>query len=157
MNKQKLNIFLITFLVIIWGFVGYRFFSNSSKEINSSISIESKIANTNPLKKKSFILSEISRDPFLGTYSHPKKKIVNPRKNYNTGKKTTSKPWPKIEYFGFVKGETNKHPLALLKVNNKLQRIREGANYEALHVKKIFKDSIEILNGKEKRIFKTSN
>ena len=155
MSKQTINKILIVGLIVIWGFVGYRFIYNyiSKNELQLANNFNTIPENQKTTNRNPFLLSTISRDPFLGTYSIPKKESVSRKYQKNSGALSKTIVWPKIEYFGFVKNENNKNPLALLKINNELKRIRKGENYNGLVIKTVFSDSIIILNGVDKRVF----
>lgn len=155
MNKQQLNKILIAILVVIWGFVGFNFFSNYS--INDSIvPLENPdviLNNISSVKSNRFQLAEISRDPFLGNYIVKEKKGLN--KSIKKKRKVNKKlPWPRIEYFGYVKNENSKKPLVLLKVNGRVKRTRKGEKLEGFVINSVYNDSIIISMGKEKRVIK---
>lgn len=125
----------------------------SRNEVNTvTTPVLPKTLDFNSEKKQLFDLPIIFRDPFLGKYTIQKKEVsvktynqkaLNP-KNIN---------WPSIEYYGFVKGETSKSPLILLKINNNLDRVRKGTQTSGLSIEQVFKDSVVVLFNNEKKIF----
>jgi hypothetical protein len=159
MNKKHINIVLIIAVISLWGTVLYKYVNRflTTNELvytqqNLSIPIVAKI------EKDTFTIYPLERDPFLG------KLLVKKQNNFKTKNpviksfvkniepKITS-PFPRIQYFGYIKSQDKSEKLILLKVNNKLERVRLKANIDGLIIEKIYKDSIEVLFNKEKRIF----
>lgn len=159
MNRQVLNRVLIVVLVIVWSFVGYKFISNffSKKEILIADSFKIEPVKTSPIQRDTFRLKESNRDPFLNTYKKTERAAALSRTGGTKRIEKRETPWPKIEYFGFVKNENSKSPLVLLKINNRIKRMRQGETTDNIIVKNIYNDSILILKGKEKKIFKRGN
>lgn len=159
MNKKHINIVLIVVVVGLWGTVLYkyvnRFFVTEDfpyTSQNLSMPIIAKI------KKDSFTIQPLERDPFLGKLLVKKQNNFTPNnpviKSFvkkNPEPKMTN-PFPRIQYFGYIKSQDKSEKLILLKVNNKLERVRLKANIDGLIIEKIYKDSIEVLFNKEKRV-----
>ncbi|TCK65003.1 hypothetical protein DFQ05_2215 [Winogradskyella wandonensis] len=111
-------------MLITWGYLGYEV----SKGINPDlpeIPSATNIADFNPkpiAKTETFTISDIERDPFLGTLekkvehnSAPKKKAITPTKPINT---------PKVNFSGIVKN--GKDQVFILTINGKQYLIRKG-------------------------------
>ena len=155
MNKQKLNKILIPALILIWAFVGYRFISNKDSTPSPIDNHKnSKLAtNVSTVIRDTIQINKLNRDPFLGTYLAKKSKSIKKTvKRKPKAIKITS--WPQVEYFGYVKNHNNKSPLVLLKVNGRVKRIRKEDKLEVFRIKSIYKDSIIISIGREKRTIK---
>lgn len=154
MSKSTLNKVLIISLLIIWSVVGYQLISSffGKNEINFNLppmAVENLDFKTE--NKDVFDLPDISRDPFLGKRTIPKKEAslnISHQRRLEV-----KKPWPSIEYYGYVRGENSSSHLVLLKINANLERIRKGHQINGLYIKEIYKDSILIVFENEKRIF----
>ncbi len=143
-------------LLVIWAFVGYsivnRFLDvapiNSVSEFTSSKKL-------NPVDSKdSFVLNNLNRDPFLDSYITTEVETSSPMDSKTTyANPPAATTWPNIKYYGFVKNETSKIPLILLKIDNKMKRLRRGTTSENLTVDAIYKDSVVISHGKQTRTF----
>lgn len=155
MSKSILNKVLIISLLIIWSVVGYKLFSNflgKSEVAPISITANPLRVNVNTEKKEMNDLPIILRDPFLGKYSVQKKEMST-KISHRKVKKSRELIWPSIEYYGFLKGEKSNVSLILLKISGKMERIRKGEKFEGLEIKEVYKDSVLISLGKEKKIF----
>lgn len=166
MKKKVINGLLIAGVLVIWIFVFKKSFNTFE---NKNISIEpSKILktshNTSELIKDTFNLNTSKRDPFLDSKRHrvivsnkikkSNNKVI--KKGLNKKKKVDLKlVWPKLKYFGFIKSNDNVGKLALIKIDNKLKRLREKESLDGIYINKIFKDSIVIsMNSQPKTIYK---
>jgi len=155
MNKQKLNKVLILFLILIWGFVGYKFISNTgSTHSPVEMSKNSELAvHVTTILRDTIHINKLNRDPFLGTYIVKKKKSIKKAvRRKPKARKIIS--WPQVEYFGYVKNHNNKSPLVLLKINGQVKRIRKEDKLEVFRINSVYKDSIIISIGREKRTIK---
>lgn len=167
MNKKKLNLVLILFLVVIWGLVFNKFFNATKSNTNSvPLAVTTNSVPVLVIQKDTFDLREVPRDPFLGKIQVKVKKKTNrvasttlkPKKKLKINKKKLQKKvWPKLKFYGFVKGQNRSSMLCLIKVNNKFYKKREKENIEELILKKVFKDSlIAEYKGETKTIIKVS-
>lgn len=168
MTKKKINIALIILVLILWGIVIYRsinrYFPNTDNTQSDFISTDytSKIKT---IKKDTFKLIPISRDPFLGKITNPisiedTKKIIPKKRNIlinhnSQGAKTKIvKPiieWPKISYYGYIKSTQRAEELILIKIESKLFKTRKNEVLDGILIKRIYKDSIEVAFNKEKK------
>jgi|GEM_PF-1557900 len=155
MNRENLNKILIVVAIIIWGSGLYKYSKNRSFAVDKISNIDVEI-NDNPkaatLIKKETSFKLLDRDPFLGELISRPTTNVESRSLKNTKE---SKPqtdlWPTIEYFGFVKSENKKHPLALVKINGSLERKRPGKINKFFRIEAIYSDSLIISNGRQKK------
>ncbi|MEM0578688.1 hypothetical protein [Flavobacterium polysaccharolyticum] len=168
--KKKINVALILIVLTVWGLVATKALKNYfflDKKINHK---ESQISNLkiNQIKKDTFFINPIDRDPFLNkestikTHSLPQKKLF--KSSYI---KKKSKPeiiknvvvvnsnWPSITYHGYINSKDKKNELLLLiNINKKLHKLKLNEPSEGIIVKNVYKDSIEICFNKEKKIFR---
>ena len=117
--------------------------------------------------KDTFDLTHSTRDPFLDKMNYDTKIIISPTikksgesRSLNSSNKR-SKPkiesavkWPKINYYGFVKGAKSSSELVLIKIDNKLHKIREGDQIDNIAIKKVYRDSIMVLMNKSLKSIK---
>jgi len=165
MAKKLLNGVLILILIVTWVFVGKKVFymvgNKGTEKINYSSSVST--AENPVFSKDTFNLIHIQRDPFLGSISKGKKKVsLNQNKVHKiintdiTNKNLNSViTWPKLKYFGYMKGGGSQQKLVLIKINNKLHRLRAKEEIEEIYVSSVYADSVILKKGKEyKTIFK---
>ncbi|NHF58991.1 hypothetical protein FK220_006550 [Flavobacteriaceae bacterium TP-CH-4] len=158
MDRKKINTILIVAVVAIWGIVLYKFIASylTDPDAGPIAEIPTKPAIAAIRKKDTVTLNFPERDPFLGTVvtkSKPKAPAV--RKSVTRKPKSPSKPvlWPKIEYLGFVKSSASKGRLGLVRIDGRLHRVNAGTEVNGLRIRKISKDALVIMNGKEERSF----
>ncbi|MGV7108099.1 hypothetical protein [Flavobacterium sp. U410] len=161
MTKKHINIVLIAVVVALWGTVLYkyvnRFFADNEiaytpQEFSTPVITQ--------IKKDTFNLQPLNRDPFLGKILAKKeeaprqRRIVQPSSPKKSVEPKAVKPFPSVKYFGYIKSQDKNEELILLKVNNRLERVRLNSDIDGLLVKKIYKDSVVVSYGKETRSFK---
>lgn len=166
MNKRILNTVLIICLIIIWFFVLKKIFSNRFVEDidvynDKNIQFENTFVK---IEKDTFNLFALDRDPFEKTKRKHRKpklsgKTISKKNQRKTIKKSNKRAivnaiWPKISYYGFVKGTKNEDRLALIKIDNKLHRVRKKEIVNAeINIVLIYADSIVVKRqGKQKTI-----
>ena len=163
MKRKGLNIILIAGMLVIWGFVAKKalfYFGKDKREIVTAIPAH----HDNPIaecKKDTFELYSLGRDPFLDIMTKKKSPVSRQPATKNKKKsrarpkvKPTSK-WPKLQYFGYLKGDAQATKLAMIKIDNKLHKLRERKSIEDIQVLKIYKDSILLKrDGSTKMVFK---
>lgn len=162
--KQK-NGFLLLGVLVIWVFVIKRMFTvlgEDTKSASTTRHIMKSMGSIPEFRKDTFELTDLERDPFLeyriirkstkpDENSKLKEKSPQPVKRNETSKIT----WPKLQYFGFLKGDTKSEKLALIKIDNKLYRIRESGFIDDIRVVEAYKDSVLLKrNGTTKTIIK---
>lgn len=156
MNKKTVNSILIILLLLIWGNVIYKYFGNANKSVSIPVISKTEIKpNLNyNIERDTFKLVLNNRDPFKASkpLKNTKRAIAPTVKK--TPIKKTNITWPKIAYFGFVKGKQNSTKLALIKINNKLYRKREREKTASITIKKVYSDSISLTFNNDTKIFK---
>lgn len=158
MNRGNLNKILIVVAILVWGSGLYKYSKNRNFDSDKGSKIATKIK-VNPMptthlnKGSAFVL--LDRDPFLDESLSGPTTTISTSNNYNNknSRKILVHTWPTIEFFGFVKSENKKHPLALIKINGSLERMRPGRIDENFRIDAIYSDSIIISNGKQKKKF----
>lgn len=150
-------------MLVIWGVVFNKVFGFWKEKIPQQQTFTNEISNIEldmNFSKDTFDLKKMTRDPFLGhtntTFKNIKsskakppkiKQSQNRKKNILKNKKAL-KSWPKFSYYGFVKGAKSKSLLILIKINNQFHKVREGEKVENFVIKKVYRDSIKVVNGK---------
>ncbi|UII80130.1 hypothetical protein [Flagellimonas sp. CMM7] len=163
MKKKIIHITLVIGMLIIWGFVAKKALFYFGKDNKKTASINP-ISYDSPMpefKKDTFELSMLQRDPFLDAVIKRKSQTSNqkPVKIEKTSKPKQGKKsninWPKLQYFGYLKGDSQSARLAVIKIDNKLHRLREKKAVEDIQVLKIYKDSVLLKKyGKTKMVIK---
>ena len=156
MPKKNINGVLIFVAVIIWGVLIFKFITpyfGTNESVEASVipsgNFEKKLLH----KKDTFLLKSVDYDPFLAKNHSQQKTFVKKITGQKT-KKTKRTTWPKLTYLGFVKSKGNKNKLGLLRVDNKLHRVKPKETVNGLYVYKIYNDSIGLKLGSEKKYFK---
>lgn len=110
-------------------------------------------------KNSDFELVYKNRDPFLDKVIR-KVKVKTSKTPSKKGKKKIKKDntWPFIKYLGLIKKQ-NGEEIALLKVRKSFVKMKKEARYEEhdFYIKNIYKDSIVLVRGSEKKIIKKVN
>lgn len=162
MKKKQINIALIIIVLALWGTVLYkyvnRFFGNDEIINFNEQQFLIPIAT---IEKDTFELKTLARDPFLGktlvkkeSSTIIKKTIIRPVLK-KIPEPIPTKPFPIVQYYGYIKSQDKNQKLILLKVNDQLKRVRLNDNIDGLIVKQIYKDSVKVSFGKiEKSISK---
>lgn len=164
--KKKINIILILVVLGLWGSVFYRTLNQYffSKEITISTTQTSGKLELNQINKDTFALQTLSRDPFLNKQTQlivtsPESQAIahntSPTKKVNTTTYTKPRPimdWPSISYHGYIKDSRGE--MVIIKINQKMFRLRKDALVEGLIIKKISSDSLEVDFNKEKKTIK---
>lgn len=162
MQNKQINIMLIVIVLALWGTVLYKyvnrfFFDEEIVYQQSEFSIP-----ITKIEKDTFELQPLNRDPFLGKVVLKKEvKQINKKNIIKPVIKKVKepiiiKPFPIVQYFGYIKSQENNQKLILLKINNRLKRVRLNDNVDGLIVKQIYKDSVVVsFNKIQKSILKT--
>lgn len=150
MTKKHINIILILAVISLWGTVLYKYvnrFFGDEVIVYNQPEFSLPIAK---IEKDTFQLLPLERDPFLGKIIVQKENqpIRNKTLNKFSVKKVEepilNKPYPIVQYFGYIKSQDKSQKLILLKVNNRLERVRLNDNIDGLEIKEINKDSVVV-------------
>lgn len=160
--KKKVNIILLLVVLSLWGTVAWRSLKNffyQPSEIENTKLYQS--ININKIQKDTFELKKLNRDPFLqksiatseinsGSSNYKKPQKNSTKGNlYGFNKPAAKKPEPSnmpiIKYVGYIKSSQQKEEMVLLKINDNLRRCVVGKKYNDIQVKKVYKDSVQIV------------
>jgi hypothetical protein len=168
--KKKINVALILIVLTVWGLVASRtlkeYFISSKKTTLANNHISS--LKINQIKKDTFSINHIERDPFLNKESPVIINSLTQKKYFNNYViKKKSKPeitkevaiqnsdWPLITYHGYINSKDRKNELLILiNIDSKLCKLKLNEQSEGIMVKNVYKDSIELDFNKERRIFR---
>jgi hypothetical protein len=158
-SKKTINIALIVVVLSLWGTVMYKYVNRFFKNDESALAQVSNYENNTVsiIEKDTFELQPLTKDPFLNkvfTRAIAQSKIVRTTPKIKTVTKPKEVvPFPRVQYFGYIKSEDKKEKLILLKINNRLERVRLNSTVDGLVVKNIYKDSVLVYFNKETRSF----
>lgn len=150
-NKRAIYI-LVPLLISIWGIIAYQITSYGSPDNGSSFSGQLSVPKIENAKADTFSISANYRDPFLEKPVVEKKPVVVVKKAKPEVK--ASLPWPKITYGGVIKNQKSSKQLYLVQVNGNDNIIREGDLIAEVQLAKAWKDSIQVVFQKERRVIK---
>ncbi len=155
--KKRVNIILLLVVLTLWGTVAWRSLKNflhQPEEVKNTTLYQS--INLNKIKKDTFVLKRLNRDPFLHkSISSTTTNFKNSKKSLKkiklfslhepTSKKKELSKMPIIKYIGYIKSTNKKDEMVILKINEVIKRIDIGKKNNDIIVKRIFKDSIKIV------------
>lgn len=160
--KKRVNIILLLVVLTLWGTVAWRSlknFINQPTEVENTTLYQS--ININKIEKDTFKLEKLKRDPFLQKsivtvvskvgYPSNSKPITNSRKGNLSGfykptaKKAEPSNMPIIKYVGYIKSTQQKEEMVILKINETIKRVAVGKKNSDVLIKKIYKDSVQIV------------
>lgn len=153
-NKKALYI-LIPLVVIVWGNFIYQMYTglHSPDDIVMPQANEETYASDNSFQPDTFSLVNNYRDPFLGkTIREP-----GPRPNQSSvinRKSPIVTLWPSIIYSGVIKNQKSKKEVAMVQINGQSNLMKVKDVVSEVQLLKIYKDSIEVKFGKEKRVIR---
>jgi hypothetical protein len=154
--KSKGSYILFPIVLVIWGFIAYRFVGflkqdkfAISKSTNDEINI-----NQAGLTRDTFTISANYRDPFLSNIHYQ----PAPTSNSSTIKPAASatkisRPWPILAYHGLIKNTNTNKVNALLSINKKMKNVSTSDEIEGLKILNIQRDSIVVRFNNEKKSF----
>ena len=129
MNNKYKTYLLVAAVLIIWGGIALKI--NSGLRQKETLKIET-LQNHNfvpniQVQIDSFSIQKIDRDPFLGTFSRPPKKIVKPLR-------TPPKPkfLKQISYAGIVQKTHSKTPVFVVNINNRQYILKKGQTADSV-------------------------
>jgi hypothetical protein len=155
-NKKMMQYLVMLATAGIWGVVGYRIYTayhaSDPRPDNEDHFIVSADSTSLP---DTFSIMANYRDPFLD-----KMQAEKPPLKTNPVKTTTPLPvvkkteltWPPITYEGMIRNEQSKKLLAIVHINGQGMMLKPGEAFSEIILSKVFKDSIELVMGKEKKI-----
>lgn len=151
MLKSKKGIYiLLPIVAIVWGAIIFQVvdaFSDNENVVVNTTNIQFKTIKTKERSK--FNISQVIRDPFLGTLYLPKKEPI--KKNKRSVKKDTIK-WPTIRYKGLVSAQDASVSVFLIEINGADQILKIKETYNEVKLLKGNSSSIKLrFKGKTKQ------
>lgn len=158
MKNKKLIYFLLPLVIAIWGIIFYKIFYYANPDNEEAISSTKKksVLTTRQEMKDTFSIVADYRDPFHGNMisRDEKPKQMQPSKPVQLKIPLTPIDWSFISYSGVVKNKKTNNQLALVKMNGKEHLVRAKDTISGVVIQKIYKDSIEVMFQKEKKVIK---
>lgn len=155
MKNKKLLYVLIPAVIFIWGAIIYKVVIGlSGSDGNSFQEIKMTEIKSNEVSNDTFSINPTYRDPFSGKRvknSNPISGSFTNQLNANTSPQTK---WPEIIYGGIVKNQKSNKQLVLVQINGQSNIMKAEETFNNIEVTKVFKDSIEVKFGKEKKFIK---
>jgi hypothetical protein len=153
MKNKKLVYILIPGTLLVWGLIIYKIVAHTGGNDTTAFQptpMENKM-NTE-LLKDTFSIHPTYRDPFSGK---PLKKNTTAVTTLPIIKKVEplliTANWPEINYGGIVKNQQSSKQLVLVLINGQSTMMTVGQSVNNLLLTKVFRDSIEVQLGKEKK------
>ena len=160
--KKKLNIVLLVLVLSLWGTVIYKYVKQyfiKNEALNFTTATNYTVKNE-ILKKDTFEMKKIDKDPFLGNYTGEVKVVIP---NSNAIKKDVKKEpqkaiykalFPSVSYYGYIKSIDKSQELVLLSVDGKFSRLHLNQDRNGLQVTVLNKDSIKVCYNNESKWFR---
>lgn len=157
MKNKKLLYILIPAVIFVWGMIVYKIVMASGGNENEFFPIaEFTKAKPNEVLNDTFSIHPDYRDPFSG--NQVKKTSISitpgPQKIQKVIAPVAIAKWPEIIYGGIVKNQKSNKQLVLMQVNGQSKMMKVGESVDNIELTKVFRDSIEVKFGKEKRYIK---
>ena len=162
MKNKKTAYIMVPIVLAIWGMIGWKVYAamKGNDEKLSSVILEEKVKTTGAEIPDTISLIANYRDPFLGKMFVEKKDSRTKTQDLkSTARKAPVTPviapsWPIVSYHGLIKRTGDQKTVGFLNVNGKSYFVQGGEEAGEVKVGKMWKDSVEILFGKDKKIFK---
>lgn len=140
MNSKTKTYILITAVICIWGYIGYKIISklnpNTPKYTNEKTTVS--FTPNHAAKIDTFSIQIVAKDPFLGTLTRRKNKTASSKGSKH--KKTTSSHT--IIYKGLIKKQDSKNQIFVIDINNKQYLLKKNQ----------VADSVKLIKGNAKEI-----
>lgn len=154
MKNKKVVYLLILVIAGIWAFILYRFFAFSSSPNNpefQALFVPPVLTSTT---SDTFSISANYRDPFLGK-TETKVESNRPKTTPVPKKVVELLKWPAITYGGMIKNrKSNAAQLCMVVINGQSNFMKEGDIIADVQLKKVYKDSVEVVFQKDKKMIK---
>ncbi|MCA6363624.1 MAG: hypothetical protein IM638_11355 [Bacteroidetes bacterium] len=162
MKNKRTTYLLMAVVAAIWGLIGWKIWKGLQGDDDFNVEPETVLnaKNKNTLSD-SFELILNYRDPFLdkpvaavtsasvSTQSVPKQTVVAAPKP-----EPVTSSWPEIRYGGLVKRTGQEKSAAFVSVNGNSEIVVPGQKIGDITITRIWRDSVEVMRGKEKRMIK---
>ena len=156
MKNKGVTYALLVVVGLIWYNVFFRVKSNLFGEEETFVPSQATIRSMAAMQRDTFPLKANYRDPFSGTpvYTAP---VAGPSTPVEHAPPPPPRVevWPQIIYHGQVRKTGSKEPLAILNVDGMQFYLRHGESiFDNYVVRSIYRDSIEMAHGKQKRMLR---
>ncbi|MBA3971454.1 MAG: hypothetical protein H0X46_04810 [Bacteroidetes bacterium] len=157
MKNKKLLYVLIPVTILVWGTLIYKIMVASVSNVPELIRTSSLTEiTTEHVLNDTFSINPHYRDPFSGkaekkvvstgkSNAPPVKKILTP---------ATSIKWPEIIYNGIVKNQKSNKQMVMMQINGMSTMMKIAEISGNIQLNKVYKDSIEVQMGKEKKFIR---
>ncbi len=156
-KNKKLTYILLPIVIGVWGLIIYRIFAVASPDSPTPRFADSQAEAASSQLPDTFHLLANYPDPFLG-------RIVQ-EKRFSSGKpvlkKEGPKPvvkaqqaWPAITYVGMIKNQKSSKQLVMVQIDGVSNVMKAGDNAGGIALTRIFRDSVELAMGKDRKIVK---
>lgn len=162
MKNKKTAYILVPVVLAVWGMIGWKVYAamNGKDEKFVTVVADEKIKSAVNEIPDTIALIADYRDPFLGKIT-----VINDNSAFkiqHSKSKTEKIPdppkapivWPVVSYHGLVKRNGDQKTVGFLNVSGKSFFVQGGEEAGEVRVGKLWKDSVEILFGKEKKVFR---
>lgn len=158
--KNKITAkFLLPLVLVIWGLIGWKIYAamNGNDESPAMHKESNGFAAKAKTISDSIILIANYRDPFLGKQNETHRVKSNPVASSIAKPIKTETPKPvradlKINYYGLVKRNSDSKAVGFLSINGNSCFVQSGQIIDEIKILRLWKDSVELQNGKEKKI-----
>ncbi len=125
-----------------------------SDEKTDPVELKTTVNEKLKIESDTFSIVANYRDPFLGETT--RKPILSQKPKVPEKKKEEKPilPWPTVTYGGMIRNQKTNQQLALITVNGNSEVVGPGTSYKEVEVLKIFKDSVQLAFGNEKRFIR---
>lgn len=155
MKNKKLLYVLIPAVIFIWGAIIYKIVIGlSGSDGNSFQEIKMNEIKSNEVSNDTFSINPTYRDPFSGKRVKNSNPISGSFTNQLSTNPSPQTKWPEIIYGGIVKNQKSNKQLVIIQINGQSNTIKIGETYNGVMLTRVFKDSIEVKFGKEKKYVK---
>ena len=129
MNKKKKIYVLLVAVLIVWGLIVVKIYK--AIELDETLNVEVVRNQTfepdTHFEMDSFSIETVERDPFLGTFIKPPKKIKKPLRP-----PPKSKLLKQITYAGIVQKTKSKTPVFVVNINNRQYILKKGQTVDSV-------------------------
>lgn len=152
-NKKSIYI-LLPLVLLIWGAIGYQFFSSSDGE---TINVAPTVYSGKPLQIKktdTFSIKINERDPFSGKIVKDERSNVVKQKSGHANRKIKEEiVWPQIKYKGIVADIKDRVKVYMLIIDGKTHLMKKGEKIDNLLLKDGDRDGVYLQYNNDTKVF----
>jgi hypothetical protein len=159
MKGKKTTFFLLPVVLAIWAVIGWKVYTavKDNDESNAPAQIITPSKEAVAELPDTIVLLANYRDPFLDKPVVQAPKAKNPAVQKAPAVKAEQpkvSAWPALSYQGLIKRNSDQKMVGFLSVNGASSFVQPGQAAGEIKVMRMWKDSIEVAFGKEKRILR---